>query len=373
MVLLEKRKFGKTGLETSILGFGGFHLLEIPFSEAKLLLNAYLDAGGNYIETAKGYGNGESEIKIGKAVSHRRSEFILTTKSGQRKKEAFMADIDASLINLNTDHIDLILMHAVSTIEELDTILGPGGAMEAYLAAKAQGKVRFVGISMHGQPDVLIDALHRYPFDAVMTTINFYDRFNFPEIEDVLLPLALEKETAIILMKPIADGLLWKSAPQAFKYAFSQPVSLVVTGINTPQMLQDDLKYAKDFVPMSQEESEELFKMAPELGNYVCRQCGACVPCPEKLPIPEIFKYEGYFDRQMADGIVKDPGDFALRDRLRFWFGNKIMASSKYEALAIKGDQCTKCGLCVPKCPYGIDIIKKLEIADYKLAGKKFY
>jgi predicted aldo/keto reductase-like oxidoreductase len=124
---------------------------------------------------------------------------------------------------------------------------------------------------------------------------------------------------------------------------------------------------------MTDDEKESLYKNAPELGNYVCRQCGLCTPCHEGLPIYEIFRYEGYFDRQMANGTVKDAAEYALRDRLRFWFGNREMAVEKYAALNIKADKCTKCGECIPKCPYGIDIIRKLEIADFKLAGKKIY
>jgi len=370
---MEKRRFGNTGLETTILGFGGFHLLEIPGEEAEYLLNRYLDEGGNYIETAASYGDGESEIKIGRVIRTRRKECILATKTGERTKDGCLNSLNRSLKNLNTDHVDLLIMHAVGTMEDLKTILGPGGAMEGFLQAKKDGKVSFVGISMHGQPDILIEAIHSYPFDAVMTTINYYDRFNFPEIENELLPLAQEKGCAVILMKPLADGLLWRSAQNAFRYAMSRPVSVVVTGINTREMLEEDLRYAREFVPMTPEEEEELFKNAIELGNYVCRQCGKCLPCPEGINIPEVFKYEGYYDRQMRDGIVRDPAEFALRDRLRFWFGNQNMAVDKYSAMEIKADSCTHCGQCMTLCPYGIDIIRKLKLADYKLSGKKYY
>lgn len=370
---MEKRKFGRTGLETSILGFGGFHLLEIPYKEAEFLLNAYLDAGGNYIETAASYGDGRSEIKIGRAVSGRRQEFVLVSKSGERSRQGFTASLDRSLKNLNTDCLDVVLMHAVGSMRELETILGPGGAMEGFAEAKKAGKVKFVGISMHGQPDVLVEALKRYPFDAVMSTINYYDRFNFPEIEDTLLPLALVKETAIILMKPIADGLLWRSAPDAFRYAFGQPVSVVVAGINTREMLEMDLKFAKEFKPLTPEEKEKIFDNAIELGNYVCRQCGKCLPCPEGIHIPEIFRYEGYYDRQMADGKVIDPAEYALRERLKFWFGNRPLAVERYAGIRAKADKCTKCGECMPKCPYGIDIVSKLEMADYKLADGEIF
>src|SRR5512137_881480 len=118
---MQKRNFGKTGLQTSLLGFGGFHLCEIPVAEAGYLLNRYLDAGGSYIETAAGYGDGESEMKIGQTVSKRRGEYVLATKTGERKKEGALASIERSLKNLQTDHLDLIIMHAVGKMEDLDT------------------------------------------------------------------------------------------------------------------------------------------------------------------------------------------------------------------------------------------------------------
>lgn len=370
---MKYRKFGKTGLSISLLGFGGFHLLEIEGDEAGYLLNSYIDKGGNYIETAAGYGDGESEIKIGKALGDRRKDVILATKSSKRNKVEFIESVNRSLKNLCTDYLDLVIMHAVGTIEELDAILGEDGAMEGFLQLRREGKVGFVGISMHGRPHVLIEALKRYPFDAVMTTINYYDRFNFPDIESELLPLAMEKGTAVILMKPIADGLLYQSARQAFRYAMSMPVSVVVTGMNTREMLEADLSYAEEYTPMSQKEMQELFKNAPELGNYVCRQCGNCVVCPNNINIPDIFKLEGWYDRQMRDGIIRDAAQFALRDRLRFWFGAQEVAKNEYSRLSVKADQCNNCGFCSSKCPYNIDIERKLKIADYKLSGKKYY
>ncbi len=370
---MQKRLFGNTDIETSLLGFGGFHLLEIPVLDATKLLNDYLDAGGNYIETAAGYGNGESERKIGLAVSHRRNDYVLVTKTGDRDKAGCLASLNRSLTNLKTDHVDVLLMHGVGSMSDLDTILAPGGAIEGAEQAVKEGKVRFIGISMHGQPDVLVEALKRYPFRAVMSTINYYDRFNFPEIEETLMPLAKEKNVAIILMKPVADGLLYRSAEQAFRYAFSQDVSIVVAGINNQEMLAADLSYAESFSPMTDEEKERLYMDAPELGYYVCRQCNKCLPCPENINIPEIFKLEGYFDRQMATGTITDTADFALRERLKSWFGNGERARQEYSQLTVKADACTTCGLCTPKCPYNIDIVRKLSIADYKLADKAIY
>lgn len=365
---MEKRSFGKTGLETSLLGFGGFHLCEIPYKEAEYLLNAYLDQGGNYIETAPSYGNGESEIKIGKAVSHRREEYILVTKAHARDEAGCMASIDQSLINLQTDSIDVLLMHAVGTLKELNQILGENGAIKAAEKAKAQGKIKHIGISMHGQPDVLIDALKRYDFEAVMTTINYFDACNFPEINNELVPLALEKNVGIILMKALADGYLYKSTEVAFKYALSQPVSLVVAGINTREMLQLDLDFVHNHKNITEQELKQLLHTAPELGNYVCRQCGLCsAACPLEIDIPQVFLLEGLCDRQMGDGNVADAGLFALKERLKGWFQGDKRAKQEYSELAVKADVCNSCGECLAKCPYHIDIPAKLRNADYKL------
>jgi len=371
---LPRRTLGRTDLDVSILGFGGFHILEISADSSRKLLNSYLDAGGNYVETSINYGDGESEKKMGPIVSKRREEMVLASKAGSRdhrSREEIARDIDRSLANLGTDYLDLLFMHSVEDEEQLRQVLETGGGMEAVRQAQEEGKVGHVGISMHGQPDVLIEALKTDEFDVVMATLNYFDRFNFPKLEDELLPLAQENDVGVVLMKPIADGFLWRSAEKAFQYAFSLPVSVVVTGMNKRWMLEEDLKYARNFVPMTTEEKQALFQQAPELGNYVCRQCDECYRCPEGIDIKEVFKLEGYYDRQMRDGNPRNPEKFALRDRLRFWFGNDDRAQAEYEKLAFKADQCTKCGECLDYCPYDIPIIKKLQIAHYKLSKEE--
>jgi len=378
---MEKRDFGRTGLKTSLLGMGGFHLLEIHLEDAGTLLNYYLDSGGNYIETAESYGDGHSEEKIGRTVSGRRNEFILATKTAKRDKRSYLESLDGSLKRLRTDHIDLHIIHGIGALcspggnrfDELDQILAPGGALEAAEEARKKGKIRFLGISMHGQPDVLIESINSYPFDAVMATINYFDRFNFPRIEEVLLPEALKKDMGIILMKPVADGYLWRSAETAFRYAMDRPVSVVVTGANTKRMLQQDIEYARNFKPLTESHMQDIFRDAPELGQYVCRQCGECLPCPEGIDIPRLCKIEGYFDRQMDDGIVDNTSDFALRERLKHWYGGQEIARQAYARLDKKAEDCTGCGECSPRCPYNIDIIRKLKNIDYKLGNETVF
>jgi predicted aldo/keto reductase-like oxidoreductase len=265
-------------------------------------------------------------------------------------------------------------MHAVRTVEELDMLLAPEGAYAAATEAKKAGKIRHIGISMHGQPAALIEAAKRGAFEAVMTTVNYYDRCNYPEIEDGLLPLANAKGMGVILMKPLADGFLHRSAEQALRYAFTRPVSVVVAGINNMKMLETDLRLAESYRPMSAEEEAGLLKDALELGAYVCRQCGKCA-CPRGVDIQEVFAAEGWYDRQMMRGVVEDAAEYALMERLRFWFGNEDLGRERYAGLGAARDAgaCDSCGECLKLCPYAIDIPKKLRLADYKLAGRDIY
>lgn len=365
---MQKRKLGKTGLEISLLGFGGFHLVEIPADKAGGLLNYYLDHGGNYLETAASYGGGESEKKIGEIVKDRRDELILASKTNVRDAEGAMREIDLSLKNLQTDHLDIIFMHGVGDEADLEAILEPGGSLEAAKKAKEMGKVNHIGITAHGQPDVLIEALKTGEFEVMMTLFNYFDNFNFPKLEDELLPLVKEKGIGTLCMKPLADGFLWQNVEDAFRYVFSLPVDAVVTGMNNKEMLKMDLKLAEEFEPMTEEEKAELFTNAEELGDYICRQCDECT-VSQKFGenIKDVFRMEGYFDRQMYDGSPRNPAEYALRDRLRFWFGDQELAEKRYKKLEIKAADLLKEAAEFKACKYGLNIKDKLEIVDYKL------
>ncbi len=368
---MERRILGRTGLETSILGIGGYHLLEIKDADAKAIIHRYLNVGGNYVETAAEYGDGESEQKIGSVMAERRDECILASKCHIRERSEASSFIARSLKNLQTDHVDILFMHHVQTQDELKRILAPDGALRAAEEARKAGQVGFIGISTHGHPQIMIQALEKYPFDVVMTNFNYLDHFNFPLIEEELLSLAKEGDVGIVGMKAVADGFLWRSAELAFRYAWSLPIHVIPAGMNTLAMLEQDVTYARNFTPLSNIERERLFTEAPELGNYVCRQCNKCLPCPEHIDIPNIFKFEGWYDRQMWDGIVRDPGDYALRERLRFWFENEERARAAYVALSNKADACVECGECEPRCPYKLPIIDKLRNTHNKLSAKR--
>ena len=140
--------------------------------------------------------------------------------------------------------------------------------------------------------------------------------------------------------------------------------------MNSMEMLKTDLAIVNDSLPMNAEEIELLFRSAPELGSYVCRQCGSC-RCPEGIDLQRIFLTEGMYDRQMGDGNVSDTGFYALKERLKHWFGTTERALREYAELPLHADACTECGVCIGQCPYGIDIPAKLRAVDYKLGKTK--
>ncbi len=367
---MEERALGTMGLQVSVLGFGGFHLVEIPSADAARLLGKYLDNGGNYIETAAGYGDGKSESKIGAAVSHRRAAYVLATKSTERTRAGFLAGLESSLRNLKTDHVDLMFMHAVQTEAEADAILGPGGALEGAEEARKAGKLRFVAISGHGRPDGLLHAVKLHRFDALMTVFNYFDRFNFPTVENDLVPLCRQRGTGLIAMKAFGDGYLHKSPGPAFRYALSMPVATVVAGINSEAMLKANLEMLARFTPMTDAEKEEVYRTAPELGDYVCRLCGKCRT--DEFDPQSVFLLEAVFDRQMDDMRVGDSAHYALRERLKQWFQQHEVARREYAALKTKVDPGKDYSGLSKLCPYGIDIDRKLKIAHEKLSANGY-
>jgi predicted aldo/keto reductase-like oxidoreductase len=204
----------------------------------------------------------------------------------------------------------------------------------------------------------------------MMTGFNYLDRFNYPSVEAELLPRYLGAGVGVLAMKSLADGYLYRSLGQGLRYTLSLPVASVVMGINTPEMLEADLAAVEAFTPMSEREREEWFRAAPELGDYVCRLCGKCRK--DEFDPQEVFLLEGLFDRQMDDMRVVDIALYALRERLKVWFGQAELARREYAELARRVNPYADYSGLNRLCPYGIDVDRKLKIAHSKLSGERY-
>ena len=212
------RNLGKTGLPGRIFSLGGQAAIEKAnnFDVAVPLIEKALDLGVNYVDTSARYGGVEdrwSEQYFGEVMKTRRSEAFLATKSHDRTRDGSLKLLERSLELLKTDHIDLWQMHALSRPDQVEEAFAPGGAIEAFVEARDQGIVRNLGISGHADPDVLIDAIERFPFDCVLLALNAADPFHL-SFKEKLLPLAVEREMGIIGMKIPARGLIlssWKA------------------------------------------------------------------------------------------------------------------------------------------------------------------
>jgi len=358
-----KRKLGRMGVETSIIGIGCFHLIERSEDEAVRLLNYILDEGVNYIDVAPSYG--DAELKVGKVMKSRRKEVFLATKGEERTRKGTQALLELSLKRLQTDYLDLLQLHGVSSWEDFGLIFEPYGAISALEEAKRKGLIRFIGISSH-RPDILLKAIKLYDFDSILVWVNYLDNFNYPIIQEEIIPYARKKGIAVIAMKTVGDGLLRNSARMAIRYTLSH-ADVAVLGMNTIPQMRLDIDAARRFKPMTKEEEEEWFRIAPELGNFVCRQCGKCLPCPVGIDIPKVFLVEGAFDRQVMDGVDRGEEENKWRYTLAHWYGNERWAKMLYDDLAVKPTACLKCGQCEPRCPYEIPIINRIESIANKI------
>ncbi|MGB9607920.1 MAG: aldo/keto reductase, partial [bacterium] len=237
---LPKRKLGKMGVEASIIGIGCFHLIERSEEEAVNLLNYVIDEGVNYVDVAPSYG--DAEVKVGKVMKTRRKEVFLATKGHDRTKKGTLALFEQSLKRLQTDYVDLLQLHGVSSWQDFGTIFEPYGAIAAAEELKRKGLIRFIGISSH-RPDILLKAIKLYDFDSILVWVNYLDRFNYPIINEEIIPYARKKGIAVIAMKAVGDGLLRNSARMAIRYALTH-CDVAVLGMNTISQAKLDIEVA---------------------------------------------------------------------------------------------------------------------------------
>jgi len=219
---IEKRSLGRTGEMLSIIGFGGIVVRDASPEEASRQVRKAIDSGINYFDVAPSYG--DAEIKLGPALEPYRKNVFLACKTGKRTKNEAFAELNQSLKNLRTDHFDLYQLHAVTSLEDVRTILAPGGALEAFVEAKKAGKVRFLGFSAHSV-EAAMALMEGFDFDTILFPVNYktWDAGNFgPQV----LALAKEKKMGILALKAMAKGPWTKDANrEAYPKCWYEPLT----------------------------------------------------------------------------------------------------------------------------------------------------
>ncbi len=278
---------GRTGYKVGILSLGAQAAVETPGmeDEAERIINRAIDLGINYIDTAASYGRGLSQRNVGRAMRTRRSEVFLASKTHDRTYDGSMRLLEESLNSLQTDHLDVWQFHNVQRKDQLDQIFADDGAMKAMQKAKAEGMIRYIGISGHFEPLVLLDAVDRYPFDLVLLAVNAAD-VHYLSFKNYLLPELQRREIATVGMKVATRGRMlssWTPPPldeqparlatslpgtinikEALTYNMSLPVSTTIIGVDDVAQIEEDVKIASEFSPLSEAQMKEIeYKTLP--------------------------------------------------------------------------------------------------------------
>jgi len=266
------RPLGGTGVNVSILGLGGHHIGRIrDDNQSVRLIRKAIDSGVTFLDNAWEYHNGRSEELMGKALAggYRDKAFLMTKHHGRDKKTA-MEHLEDSLRRLRTDVIDLWQFHEVVYDKDPEMIFAVGGGIEAADIAKKQGKVRFIGFTGHRDPVLHLKMLaYGYPWDAVQMPLNVLDP-HFKSFQKNVLPILVRRNIGVIAMKTLASGYVLRAnaaAPEeALSYVWSQPVSTIVSGMDTERLLQANVGFARAFKPMSKKQQTKLLDKTRDAG-----------------------------------------------------------------------------------------------------------
>jgi aryl-alcohol dehydrogenase-like predicted oxidoreductase len=274
------RQLGTTGEKVSAIGLGGYHIGNPSEQEGIRIVRSALDRGMNFLDNCWDYHDGDSEVRMGKALrdGYRQKAFLMTKFDGRTKKAAAQ-QIDESLKRLQTDHIDLIQYHENIRMEDPDRFFAPGGALEAVTEAKKAGKIRYIGFTGHKDPIVhlrMLDmaAQHQFHFDSCQMPLNVMDA-HFRSFAHQVVPRLVKEGIAVLGMKPLGSGLVLKSGTvtpiEGLHYALNLPTSVVINGCDSMQLLDQAFEAARTFKPMTQAQLSALLaktKTAAMTGQF---------------------------------------------------------------------------------------------------------
>ncbi|MBS7625365.1 aldo/keto reductase [Candidatus Bathyarchaeota archaeon] len=350
-----KRRLGRTNLMVSIIGFGAIKLPQVDLETSTKVLNRALDLGMNFIDTARSYG--DSEEKIGFALSGRRDEFYLSTKTHALTYDDAVKDIERSLKSLRTDYIDIYMCHNPNHPSKFEKVMSPNGPLKALKEAKSKGIIGHIGFSCHRYHETMEKGIRSGEFDVIMIA---YNLLNDELLDERILSLAKEMDVGVIAMKPLAGGFLAAppaalankskipiNAETALRFILSNDaIATAIPGMMRVEEVEENARIGENFLSMSEEEKRMLMEVAGSLGKEFCRGCGYCQPCPQGILIPIILRHLTYYK----------------------YYDMREWAKGRYRMVEVKADSCLKCGQCVEKCPYNLNIPEMLAEAHHLLS-----
>ncbi len=315
-------RLGRTELQVTRLGFGALPIQRISLAEAERILRRAVDAGVNFIDTARAYT--DSEEKIGSALGDQRHKIILATKGRAIDAKALEDSLHTSLKNLRTDYVDIFQFHNPNTVPVPDD---GSGVYEAALAAKKAGKIRFLGLTAHSVDNA---------FQAARS--GFYDTVQFPfsllsSGRDLEVPgVCSENDIGFIAMKAVGGGLI-RNIPAAFAFIRHYENVVPIWGIQRMEELEEFL--ALEAAPPTWDEALQRAAAIEreELGQSFCRGCGYCLPCPADIDIPFVARVMLMLRRAPASSSLLP----------------------EHKAKIDQAFSCLHCGACKPRCPYHLD------------------
>ncbi len=317
----------------SRLGFGGIPIQRLTEDEAVAVVKKCLDLGITYIDTAISYTT--SEPSIGKAITGRRGEVFLASKSMSRSRDGLARHLQQSLKQLAVESIDLYQFHNVSDFKTLDIVLDHNGPMGVLEKAKEAGQIKHIGVTSH-QIDVAKKAVASGRFETIMFPLNFVT----DEAADELLPLAREHDVGFIAMKPLGGGMI-TDVKIAFKYLFQFPDIVPIPGIEKIQEIEEIVGILDNPLRITAAEQGKMVLLKKQLGTKFCHRCDYCQPCTADIPIWIVLAYPSF--------VVRVPTEALFSGFIADAMG--------------KAAECTQCGECEERCPYRLPI--REMIAEY--------
>jgi predicted aldo/keto reductase-like oxidoreductase len=324
------RALGNTGLNISEVGFGCIPIIRLPADDAVRVLQHAYGQGITFYDTANAYR--DSEAKIGMAFQGIRDKVVLATKTMKRDAAGAREHLETSLRMLKTDYIDLFQLHQVAQEKDWQSITAAGGALEAAIKAKEEGKVRHIGITSHNL-SMAIKLMKTGIFETIMFPFNFIE----DAAKEEMISLAQESKMAFIAMKPFAGGAI-DNAALAFKFLRQYPEAVVIPGFDSVSSVDEVLSFYERANTFGEQDRAAIEQVRKNLGKQFCRRCEYCQPCPQGVAITPAMGYPIVAARMSPAVSVE--------------FSKGPMESVP---------KCVECGVCISRCPYELPIPEILK------------